>query len=203
MEYIESFNTIKEASPEILFKERKSKFFGYAFPVQNEEEIKNLLEMLRKTYPNANHVCYAWQLGVNKHKFRANDDGEPNNSAGMPIYGQLQSFKVTNILLAVVRVFGGVKLGVGGLIQAYKEVAKLTLESCTIIEKIIQVQVSLKFGYDNLNSVMGILKRFNATIVSQRMEMDCCIVANIAIKDKTAFINTFENLHKVKLKIMT
>lgn len=203
MEYIESFNTIKEASPEILFKERKSKFFGYAFPVQNEEEIKNLLEMLRKTYPNANHVCYAWQLGVNKPKFRTNDDGEPNNSAGMPIYGQLQSFNVTNVLLAVVRVFGGVKLGVGGLIQAYKEVAKLTLESCIIIEKIIQVQVSLKFGYDNLNSVMGILKRFNATIVSQLMEMDCYIVTNIAIKDKTAFINAFENLHKVKLKIMT
>ncbi|GGG47034.1 hypothetical protein GCM10011414_15860 [Croceivirga lutea] len=203
MEQKESFNTIKEASAEILFKERKSKFFGYAFPVSTQEEIKNALDLLRKKYPNANHVCYAWQLGVDNQIFRANDDGEPNNSAGMPIYGQIQSFNVTNILIAVVRIFGGTKLGVGGLIQAYKETAKLTLENCAIIEKVVEKQVSLKFGYNDLNSVMGILKRFDATMVSQHMEMECHIVANIAKKYKTDFTKAFENLHKVELQIMT
>ena len=118
MEIKDTFKTIASPSSEILFKEKNSKFFGCAFPVTSEEEIKSHLENLRKQHSGAGHFCYAFQLGTETIQFRANDDGEPSNSAGMPIYGQIQSFGVTNILVVVVRYFGGVKLGVGGLISA-------------------------------------------------------------------------------------
>ena len=127
MDIKDTYNTIDFTPEEILFKEKNSKFFGYAFPLSTEEEIKPLIDNLRKQHPNAGHFCYAYQLGTNTISYRANDDGEPSNSAGMPIYGQIQSFSVTNILIVVVRIFGGVKLGVGGLISAYKTTAQLVL----------------------------------------------------------------------------
>ena len=116
----DTYKTIEKPSEETLFKDRNSKFFGYAFPVLNEDDVKNALESLKKKHHSARHFCYAWQLGVETISYRANDDGEPNNSAGMPIYGQIQAFGVTNILIVSVRYFGGTKLGVGGLINAYK-----------------------------------------------------------------------------------
>ena len=112
------YKTIATPSEETLFKDRNSKFFGYAFPVHSETDVKEALESLKKQHHSARHFCYAWQLGVETIRFRANDDGEPSNSAGMPIYGQIQSFGVTNILVVSVRYFGGTKLGVGGLINA-------------------------------------------------------------------------------------
>lgn len=112
----DTYKTITQASPETLFKEKNSKFFGYAFSVTNEEEVKEILTQLKKDHFSARHWCYAYQIGTENIQYRANDDGEPNNSAGMPIYGQIQSFDVTNVLVVVVRYFGGVKLGVGGLI---------------------------------------------------------------------------------------
>ena len=135
----DTYNTIALPSPEILYKEKNSKFFGYAFPVTNEEEIKTHLEQLRKQHHGAVHFCYAYQLGTESFTFRANDDGEPSNSAGMPIYGQIQSFDVTNILVVVVRFFGGIKLGVGGLISAYRTAAQMALEEAEIIEKTIDI----------------------------------------------------------------
>ena len=135
-EIIDTYKTIEFPSEEILFKEKGSKFFGYAFPVTTEEAIKEHLEILKKQHHTARHWCYAWQLGKSYELYRANDDGEPSNSAGMPIYGQLQSFELTNILLVVVRYFGGTKLGVGGLIQAYKTTAQWALEASEIIEKL-------------------------------------------------------------------
>src|SRR5690606_1222307 len=122
----DTYKTIDKASDEVLFKEKNSKFFGYAFPISNEDDVKIHLETLKKQHHSARHWCYAYQLGTqaNTITFRANDDGEPNNSAGMPIYGQIQSFEVTNVLVVVVRYFGGVKLGVGGLISAYKTAAQ-------------------------------------------------------------------------------
>ena len=134
----------------VLFKERKSKFYGYTFPIESEDAVKPILEELRKRHPSANHVCYAWQLGVTDIRYRANDDGEPNNSAGMPIYGQIQSFDVTNVLVAVVRIFGGTKLGVGGLISAYKETAKMALENSMITEKVLTQQITLVFEYSEM-----------------------------------------------------
>ena len=143
----DTYKTILEPPEEILFKEKKSKFFAYSFPIISEEEVKPIIEELKKKHHTANHVCYAWQLGIENLNYRANDDGEPNNSAGMPIYGQIQSFEVTNILVAVVRIFGGTKLGVGGLISAYKTAAQLSLEKAIIIEKIIQEEFQLLFEY--------------------------------------------------------
>ena len=132
----DTYKTITDASEETLFKEKNSKFFGYAFPIQNEDDVKSHLETIKKQHHSARHWCYAYQIGNRTiFSYRANDDGEPNNSAGMPIYGQIQSFDVTNILIVVVRYFGGVKLGVGGLINAYKTSAQLALESSKIIDK--------------------------------------------------------------------
>ena len=141
MEQNDTYKTIAEASEEILFKEKNSKFFGYAFPIFSEDEVKIHIEKLRKQHVGAGHFCYAFQLGTDTVYYRVNDDGEPSNSAGMPIYGQIQSFGITNVLLVVVRFFGGVKLGVGGLISAYRTTAHLALEQADIIEKTIQVQI--------------------------------------------------------------
>ena len=120
----DTYKTIEIPSKETLFKDRNSKFYGYAFPVANEDAVKSYLELLRKKHHTARHFCYAWQLGIESIRYRANDDGEPSNSAGMPIYGQIQSFEVTNILVVSVRYFGGIKLGVGGLINAYRSSAR-------------------------------------------------------------------------------
>lgn len=167
----DTYNTIEEASEEILFKEKNSKFFGYAFPIQLEEEVRPIIDTLRKKHPNAGHFCYAYQLGSENQTYRANDDGEPSNSAGMPIYGQIQSFDVTNILIVVVRIFGGTKLGVGGLISAYKTTAQITLENCNIIEKTIDIHYLISFDYKNMNKVMRVIKEKKLEIVSQEMEM--------------------------------
>ncbi|MEX0363565.1 MAG: YigZ family protein, partial [Allomuricauda sp.] len=169
---VDSYRTLENPTPEILYKDRKSKFFGYAFPISTEEEVKPIVEALRKKYPTANHVCYAWQLGTSQVAYRANDDGEPNNSAGMPIYGQIQSFGVTNVLVAIVRIFGGTKLGVGGLIQAYRTAAQMTLENATIIEKIVKQHFQLRFDYPQMDVVMRTIKQRNLEIISQKMEMD-------------------------------
>jgi uncharacterized YigZ family protein len=161
----DTYFTISNPSEEILYKEKGSKFFGYAFPITTEDEIKNHLDILRKNHHGAVHFCYAFQLGTDKIYFRANDDGEPSNSAGMPIYGQIQSFGVTNILIVVVRFFGGVKLGVGGLISAYRISAQMALEASEIIEKTIDVHFKIDFDYKNMNKVMRVIKEKNLSII--------------------------------------
>jgi uncharacterized YigZ family protein len=196
----DTYKTLKEASKEILFKEKNSKFFGYAFPVSSEEEIKKHIEHLKKEHFSARHWCYAYQIGIEKTHYRANDDGEPNNSAGMPIYGQIQSFEVTNVLVVVVRYFGGVKLGVGGLISAYKVAAQMALEESEIIEKTIDKHFALSFNYAHMNKVMRIIKEKNLSIVSQKMEMDCEIIIGTRKKNVQNLLDTFENLYEVQLK---
>ncbi len=146
----DTYKTILKASKEVLFKEKGSKFFGYAFPVLSEEDVKICIEKLQKKHHTARHFCYAWQIGKSYKMYRANDDGEPSNSAGMPIYGQLQSFDVTNILVVVVRYFGGTKLGVGGLIQAYKTTASMALTTSKIIEKTIDEVFKIYFEYPEM-----------------------------------------------------
>jgi len=193
------YKTIDFPSEEVLLKEKNSKFFGYAFPVTSEEEVKENLERLRKEHFSARHWCYAYQIGTEKIQYRANDDGEPNNSAGMPIYGQIQSFEVTNVLVVVVRYFGGVKLGVGGLISAYKTAAQMALENATIIEKTIDKHFIISFGYAHMNKVMRIIKEKNLQIVSQKMEMDCEIEISIRKKNAQNLLDTFESLYEIKL----
>ena len=196
---IDSYKTIIQASKEGLFKDRGSKFYGYAFPVTNEEEIKEKIELLKKQHYNARHWCYAWQLGENYDHYRANDDGEPSNSAGMPIYGQLQSFNVTNILVVVVRYFGGTKLGVGGLIKAYKNGAKLALENSIIIHKTIDEVFLIKFEYPEMNTIMRIIKDENISIINQKMELDCEFIISIRKKEAIRIFKIFENTYKVSI----
>lgn len=199
---MDTYKTIAEASPETLYKEKNSKFFGFAFPITTEEEVKIHIEKLKKEHFSARHWCYAYQLGTTKIQYRANDDGEPNNSAGMPIYGQIQSFDVTNILIVVVRYFGGVKLGVGGLISAYRESAKMALEASSIIEKTIDVHFKITFDYKNMNKVMRVIKEKNLSIVSQKMEESCEI--EIATRKKNAGMvsDIFSNLFEVEIEEM-
>ena len=199
---IDSYKTIIKASKEGLFKDRGSKFYGYAFPVTNEEEIKEKIELLKKQHYNARHWCYSWQLGKNYDHYRANDDGEPSNSAGMPIYGQLQSFNVTNILVVVVRYFGGTKLGVGGLIKAYKNGAKLALENSIIIHKTIDEVFLIKFEYPEMNTIMRIIKDENISIINQKMELDCQFIISIRKKEAIRIFKIFENTYKVSIKVL-
>ena len=195
------YRTIIIPSKETFFKEKGSKFFGYAFPVLSEEDVKERIEELRKKHHSAGHFCYAYQLGIEKIRFRANDDGEPNNSAGMPIYGQIQSFEVTNILIVSVRYFGGTKLGVGGLISAYKTSAQMTLDISDILKKTINIQYKLTFNYDLMNSVMRIIKEKNIEIVNQKLEMDCQYIISVRKNDSEAIFTIFDNLYKVAVKI--
>ena len=197
---IDEYKTIASPSAEILFKEKNSKFFGYAFPVTTEEEIKYHLEQLRKQHFGAGHFCYAFQLGTEAIYFRANDDGEPSNSAGMPIYGQIQSFGLTNVLVVVVRFFGGVKLGVGGLISAYKTSAQLALEESEIIEKTIDVHFQIFFDYKNINKVMRIIKEKKLEIISQQMQEDCQIEISSRKKNAKIIFDIFSNLFEVEIK---
>ena len=167
-----TFRTIS-ANSQYLLKEKQSKFFGYAFPVSEIEEVKISIEQLKKTHHTARHFCYAYQIGISSIVYRVNDDGEPRNSAGIPIYGQIHSFNLTNILIVVVRYFGGTKLGVGGLVSAYKECAKLTIEANKIITKDIIVPIQIKFDYSLMNTVMRIVKEYNLEISKQDMSVKC------------------------------
>ncbi len=195
----DTYKTIEFPSEEVLLKEKNSKFFGYAFPVTSEEEVKEILDQLRKEHFSARHWCYAYQIGTEKIQYRANDDGEPNNSAGMPIYGQIQSFEVTNVLVVVVRYFGGVKLGVGGLISAYKTAAQMALENSEIVERTINKHFVISFDYAQMNKVMRIIKEKNLQIVSQKMEMACEIEISIRKKNVQNLLDIFENLYELQL----
>lgn len=196
---IDTYKTIEKASKETLFKDKNSKFFGYAFPVSSEEDVKNKIKQLKKHHHSARHWCYAYQIGTEKHIFRANDDGEPSNSAGMPIYGQIQSFEVTNVLIVVVRYFGGVKLGVGGLINAYKTTAQLALNDSDIIEKTINNDFLISFDYKNMNKVMRIIKEKRLTIINQKLELDCQITISIRKNDAMDIFHLFDQLYEINI----
>ncbi len=206
MEIKDTYTTIAQATDEVLFKEKSSKFFGYAFPIESEEEVKPIIDQLRKLHPHAVHYCYAYQIGTEKISYRANDDGEPNNTAGAPIYGQIQSFGLTNVLLVVVRIFGGIKLGVGGLITAYKTTAQLVLEDAEIIEKTINIHFLISFDYKNMNKVMRVNKEKKLDIVNQTMEIEDNGIAIGKIEIKTRKKNAemifdiFDKLFEIDIK---
>ena len=169
---INTYRTINISS-DYLLKEKQSKFYGYSFPVSDTKKIKSFIALLQKKHHNARHFCYAYKIGFEDPVFRVNDDGEPRNSAGMPIYGQIQSYNLTNVLIVIVRYFGGIKLGLGGLVSAYKECAKKTLESNKIITRTITLPVQIKFNYLQMNNVMRIIKKYDLEVVNQEMQIDC------------------------------
>ncbi len=174
------------APAEIIFKEKSSKFLTYAYHVEDEEQIRIHLEGLRKRYYDATHHCYAWRLGFRGEKFRANDDGEPSSTAGKPILGQLISHEVTNCLIVVVRYFGGTKLGVSGLIEAYRDSSAEVLAEADVVELTIDVKVHIEFSYMAMNSVMRVIKEEQPRIVEQLFDNLCSM--DLLIRESKAEI---------------
>ena len=199
----DTYKTIEIAKGDVLFKDKGSKFIGYVFPITSEEDVKLYIEELKKKHHTARHWCYAWQLGVAEVRYRANDDGEPNNSAGQPIYGQILSKELTNILVVVVRYFGGTKLGVGGLINAYKTTAKLILDEAIIVKKTIDIHFQLIFEYQHMNKVMRIIKENNLDILQQKMELNCDFAISVRKKDAAKVKQLFLDLRCLKIKEIT
>ena len=164
MLFSEAYFTIASAG-ESIFRDRGSRFLGFAFPVKTEEEIKQQVQSLREQHPQAVHCCYAWRLGADKQRYRANDDGEPSGTAGKPILGQLQSNDLTNVLVVVVRYFGGTLLGVPGLINAYKVAAAEAIAATTIIEQFIQYEYRINYDAEDTSAVMRLLRELQAKII--------------------------------------
>ncbi|MCZ2085519.1 MAG: YigZ family protein [Flavobacteriales bacterium] len=179
-----SFDTIKSPVENILLKEKGSKFIGFAYPVENEKEVKDALGKVKDDHPKATHHCYAFRLGITGENYRANDDGEPSGSAGLPIYNQLLANNVTQILVIVVRYYGGTKLGVSGLVKTYKETAKFTLEQCEIITKELQSELEIHFDFNQQNVIFTLLNRFGAKIIDFRTEEKCTILAKLKTSEK-------------------
>jgi uncharacterized YigZ family protein len=170
------------------FKDRGSKFIGYAYPVNGPDDIKRCLQELKKEHPKAVHHCYAYRLGTDGTQFRANDDGEPSGSAGRPILGQIDSAGLTNVLVVIVRYFGGTLLGVPGLINAYKTATAACWESTSFVEKDILHPVTLEYDYSIMNEVMQVLKQNNATIYQQEQQLFCRLKAGIPLQNKDRFL---------------
>jgi uncharacterized YigZ family protein len=172
MLFSDTYLTIDKPT-EAIFKDKGSKFLSFAYPVENDQQIKEILNQLKKEHHTANHHCYAYRLGADKMNFRANDDGEPNNTAGKPILGQIQSNDLTNILIVVVRYFGGTLLGVSGLINAYKNSASDVIKVSAIIEKQILFNYTIQFYFEHLNEVMKLLKQLDCKITNQQFDNNC------------------------------
>jgi len=182
-----SYHTIQSATTG-SYKEKGSKFLAFAYPVETEEDVRQKLDQLKKEYFDARHHCYAWMLGPERKHFRANDDGEPNHSAGDPILGQIRSKNITNVLVVVVRYFGGVKLGVGGLIAAYKAAAEEALASAVVMEKVVKSSFRLYYAYAETPEVMRLVKEFDITMVDQQFNDDCLLHGEVSLKRKTELV---------------
>lgn len=193
----DSYLTIEKYT-EAIYKEKGSKFLAFAYPVTTQDEIKQILADLRKKYYDATHHCYAYILGFDKEEFRMNDDGEPSSTAGKPIYGQLLSNNLTNVLVVVVRYFGGTKLGVSGLIKAYKTSTQVCLESAVIVEKKVMRLYEISFGYDKMNAVMSFLKQMNAQQKHHSFDNECSIEVLINEENCNKFEEEISKISNVK-----
>ncbi len=196
-----SYRTLQDPA-EGFYKEKGSKFLAFAYPVTTEGEIKERIDRLKAKYFDARHHCYAWMLDANKNHFRAFDDGEPNHSAGDPILGQIRSKEVTNVLVVVVRYFGGVKLGMGGLISAYKNAAQDVLSKAQIVEKEITEIIRLTFDYLVTSEIMRYVKEFDLKITEQHFEETCNMKISVPVQQKEKFLEKL-NVLKEKGKMIT
>lgn len=193
--------TIKNSS-EGIYKEKGSKFIAFAYPIYSEEEFKDHLAQLKKDYHDARHHCYAFRIGLTENEYRYSDDGEPNNSAGKPIYGQLLSSNITNVAIIVIRYFGGTKLGVGGLITAYKEAAKDAISNAEIVKRTVNHYYKIKFDYPAMSDVMNFIKLNNLNITNQVFENSCLIEFNIHTQEAKQIISELKKINDVKTEFV-
>lgn len=196
----ESYKTLLKATEEVLFKNRNSKFYGYALPLNSKGEAGVLLEQLSLRHRRASHLCYAWQWGVQQPYHRVNDDGEPTHAAGMPIYGQIQSFDLTNVLVAVIRIYGGTKLGMGGLVRAYRATARMALEAGVIITKTPEVEYLVICEYPNLGALLRILGQPGIRIIKQDMQGQCTFHISVRLKKSVKTESLIRNIPGVILE---
>ena len=187
MEIAEDTYQTRSAKAEGLYKEKGSKFIALAYPVTSEEEVKGILATLRKEYHDARHHCYSYIIGFKGEHWRANDDGEPSGTAGRPIYGQIQSFNLTNTLIVVIRYFGGTKLGVSGLINAYRAAATDALQQSKIVVKTVNDIYRISFGYLAMNDIMKLIKDENLNIIEQDFNTSCFVTIGIR-QSKTGIV---------------
>lgn len=197
-----SYLTLKSPTEEILLKEKGSKFLGFASAATSETEVKSYLEKIRTLHPKATHHCYAFRLGLMGEKYRANDDGEPGGSAGLPVYNQLLSYNLTNILVIVVRYYGGTKLGVGGLVKAYRETAKLTLESAEIISRDLTETLELTFDFHQQNQIFTLLNKTESKILAFKTEEKCTVTAEILKVQEKNILQQLSELQDIKINFL-
>ncbi len=191
------YKTIEQPIENILLKEKGSKFIGFAFPVNNEQELKAALDKVRNEHPKATHHCYAFRMGLNGELYRANDDGEPSGSAGLPIYNQLLAHEITNVLVISVRYYGGTKLGVSGLVKAYKESAKTTLEEAVIVTRELEEEIIIRFNFSQQNTIFTLLSKYEAKIIHFDALERAVITARIKIKDRERIMEALSNMQSV------
>lgn len=196
-----TYLTLQKRS-EGIYLEKGSKFIGIALPCSTADEAKELLDKIRQEHHKARHFCYAYRFGLTGEDYRANDDGEPSNSAGAPILGQLQSFELTHVLIVVVRYFGGVKLGVGGLINAYRTAAKEALLAGEIIEREVFEWINIHFEYNVMPSVMNLIKKYQLEMVQHEFEMSCWIKTNLRINFAEEIKSELKNLDSVEINVI-
>ncbi|MEE0882798.1 MAG: YigZ family protein [Bacteroidales bacterium] len=197
----EKYLTVSK-SVESIYKEKGSKFLSFLYPVTSVEEVKEYLTQLKKKYYDATHHCYAYIIGYDKETFRMNDDGEPSSTAGKPIYGQLQSNDLTNVLLVVVRYFGGTKLGVSGLIKAYKESSAECIALAEIVEKQVKHKYNIYFAYEDMNVVMNILKQNNAEQKNQIFDLNCQIEVLIDKRHSSKFESSIPPVSTIRIEFV-
>lgn len=194
----DAYQTIKHPA-EGLYKEKGSKFLAHAYPVQTEDEIKEHVAFLKKKYYDARHHCFAWQLGTDGMHFRMNDDGEPSGTAGKPILGQILSSEITNVLVVVVRYFGGVKLGTGGLVQAYKAATADALDNAEMIECTVDKSFSIRFPYDLMNPVMKVIDDEGITVTQRVFEADCTLTLTVRESNFDELVARFQKTYGIEI----
>lgn len=193
-----NFKTIESSVENTLLKEKGSKFIGFAFPVNNGEELKSALEKIRSEHPKATHHCYAFRMGLNGENYRANDDGEPSGSAGLPIYNQLLAHEITNVLVISVRYYGGTKLGVSGLVKAYKESAKITLEEASIVTKELETQIEIQFNFNQQNLIFTLLSKYDAKVINFDADEQCVVTASLKLSQKENISDKLSEMQHIK-----
>ena len=198
----DNYRTIEKAVEDVIFKELGSKFINFAYPIENEDDIKIYLDQLREIHPDANHHCYAYALGIDGKNHRANDDGEPSGSAGLPIYNQILSSEATNVLIVSVRYFGGTKLGIPGLVKAYKFAAQVVLEEAKIVEKFVSKRVKMVFNYDQQGIVERNVDRIEGEIKDKHFSDKCMFTVSIRESKLDEFIRMFDEYYQMEIKIL-